>query len=82
LIGFCHYQPYVTSGKNVTGDLGLVKAATTEDNTEDRCKTCRGRGWLIVRSRPVYRPDALKVSTAELAREECWDCGGEGRAAA
>jgi hypothetical protein len=59
-----------------------VEATATEEHEQDRCKTCRGHGWLIVRSRPVHRPDAPRVTVGELPRERCWDCGGEGRTAA
>lgn len=59
-----------------------MKVVTSEEHPSDLCRTCRGRGWLIVRSRPVYRPDMQKVTVTELPREQCWDCGGEGRAAA
>jgi hypothetical protein len=64
-----------------------VKVVTSEETAADPCPTCRGRGWLIVRSRPVYRPEVLKIDIAELPHEElprerCWDCGGGGRAAA
>ena len=51
------------------------------DHVAERCPTCRGRGWLHVRSRPVYGSGPLKVTTTYPVRETCWDCGGDGRAA-
>lgn len=64
-----------------------MKAVTCEESAADLCRTCRGRGSLIVRSRPAYRPEVLKIDIAELpseelCRERCWDCGGDGRAVA
>lgn len=47
----------------------------------DQCATCRGRGWLNVRTSPVYLPGVLPVPAAFLPREACWDCGGKGRVA-
>lgn len=39
------------------------------DQPPRRCRTCRGRSWLNVRSRPVYRSAALKItSTARPGR--------------
>jgi DnaJ-class molecular chaperone len=53
----------------------------TSEQQADRCATCRGRGWLHVRTRPVYRPGVLNLPASPLPRETCWDCGGKGRAA-
>ena len=49
-----------------------------EDRLPGRCPTCRGHGWLNVRSRPVYGSTVLKITGAPLLRETCWDCGGKG----
>lgn len=57
-----------------------MKVVRAQDSPADRCGTCRGRGWLHVRSRPVYRPGALKLSLGAVPRERCWDCGGKGAA--
>lgn len=49
----------------------------TSDQQADRCATCRGHGWLYVRSRPAYGLDA-PIPATPLPRETCWDCGGKG----
>jgi hypothetical protein len=56
----------------------LVKVAAAQDRQTPPCLTCRGRGWLNVRSRPVYRLGTLRPDAGALPREECWDCGGHG----
>ena len=58
----------------------LAQAQGTTGRITDRCPTCRGHGWLNVRSRPVYKSAALSIPGARLERETCWDCGGKGRA--
>jgi hypothetical protein len=55
-----------------------LEAEGAPDRPDGQCPTCRGRGWLNVRSRPVYRSVALKITGAPLPRETCWDCGGKG----
>jgi hypothetical protein len=44
-------------------------APGSSEQQADRCLTCRGRGWLNLRTRPVYRPDALTPPTEPLPRE-------------
>jgi DnaJ-class molecular chaperone len=56
-----------------------VQAQGMQDRPTDQCPTCRGHGWLNVRSRPVYRSVVLNITRAALSRETCWDCGGTGR---
>jgi len=56
-----------------------VQAQGVQNHPTGQCPTCRGHGWLNVRSRPVYRSAAFKITRAALPRETCWDCGGKGR---
>jgi hypothetical protein len=55
-----------------------VKSVSSQERPAAPCRTCRGRGWLNVRSRPVYVPGALRLAVDEMPREQCWDCGGHG----
>jgi hypothetical protein len=60
----------------------LAQARGVRDRAAGRCLTCRGYGWLNVRSRPVYGPEALTATVLPLPRETCWDCGGTGQGTA
>jgi hypothetical protein len=51
-----------------------VQAQGPQDRLTGRCPACRGHGWLNVRSRPVYRSAAFKLTGVRLPRETCWDC--------
>ena len=58
----------------------MKSARTQERPAVVGCSTCRGRGWLHVRTRPLYGLDALRLQAGALPREQCWDCGGDGAA--
>lgn len=45
------------------------------------CPACRDLGWRYVRSRGAYVPGVIELSARTLLRDDCWDCGGLGRAA-
>ena len=48
-----------------------MKVASAQDRQTPPCLTCRGRGWLNVGPRPVYRLGTLRPDAGALPREEC-----------
>jgi hypothetical protein len=58
-----------------------VASEQAQDGRGDECPACRGLGWRYVRSRGSYVPGVIELSAWTLLRDDCWDCGGLGRAA-
>jgi len=45
------------------------------------CRSCRGRGWVLIRSRRGTAFELADGTRSECRQADCLDCGGTGRAA-